>query len=219
MTKMTKRTEIICSEVPFCNTFADIGCDHGYISEELFRQGKCKNIFISDISQACLNKAKKLLKAQIEQGICGYAVSDGFTCVPECEWALIAGMGGEEIIKIISSSPYKQRGLVLQPMKNFDTVRKFLVANGYKILKDYTFFDEGRFYVIITAIIGEDELSPEEVEFGRTNITELPNDFILWATKESELLQNVLKNPKVNANDRLLLEGKIERLKNYAKAN
>ena len=59
---MTSRLEKIFSVIPKCETFADIGCDHGYLAKAVLDSGKCKSAVISDISQKCLEKAKKYAK-------------------------------------------------------------------------------------------------------------------------------------------------------------
>ena len=98
---MTDRLEKIFALIPNCDTFADIGCDHGYIANAMLKQGKAKKVIIADISAKCLEKAEQLLKESIENGSAISVVSNGFDKVPENDVSLIAGMGGEEICDII----------------------------------------------------------------------------------------------------------------------
>lgn len=48
--------------VPECEVFADIGCDHGILSEYIISSGKAKKVLASDISENSLAKAKERCK-------------------------------------------------------------------------------------------------------------------------------------------------------------
>ena len=133
---MTKRLNQLFSLISKCRTFADVGCDHGFISKMVLDTEKAEKVIISDISKPSLKKAENLLKNYGDRVIS--VVSDGFNSYDDKpDQAIIAGMGGEEIIKILSSSEFVPDRLILNPMKNADKVRRFLHSVGYKILKDY----------------------------------------------------------------------------------
>lgn len=175
---MTDRLEKIFSEIDPCHIFADVGCDHGYVSYAMLKSGKCKKAIITDVSEKCLDKARKLLSAYIEDGSAESYVSDGFDKITYCDLALIAGMGGEEVVKILSKSKFLPDKLCLQPMKNTPKLRSYLVLNGYKIDKDYVFYSGNKFYDLITVSKGKDVLTEDEIAFGRTNLKERSKDFI-----------------------------------------
>ncbi|MBQ9756269.1 MAG: SAM-dependent methyltransferase [Clostridia bacterium] len=169
---MTDRLNKIFSELESCKIFADVGCDHGYMAKAMISSGKAQKVIISDVSAKCLTKAQELLKEELLSGKAESVVSNGFEKVGKCDLALVAGMGGEEIIGIINNAPFLPERLVLQPMKNADKVRICAVKHGYKILKDYVFYSAGAYYDLIVLEKGEDALSQDEIEFGRTNIKE-----------------------------------------------
>lgn len=175
---MTERLTIIYNEIPTCETFADIGCDHGYIAKAVLDGNKANKVIVSDISEKCLNKARELLKDYVEAGRVESRVSDGFSSVGKCSVALIAGMGGEEIISIMENAEFLPETLIIQPMKNCDKARYRAVELGYRIEKDFVFKAGGKFYDLIVLNKGEDCLTAEEAEFGRTNLQELGADFI-----------------------------------------
>ena len=156
---MNGRVSKIVSEIPRVKTFADIGCDHGYASLYMLKSNKCDKVVFSDISEKCLDKARSLLRDFILEGKAEGVVSDGFNNLPEVDLALIAGMGGEEIVKIFNNAKSLPVGLVIQPMKNPEKVREYLVNNGYKIVKDYTFKSQRKYYDLIRAERGEDSYS------------------------------------------------------------
>ena len=179
---MTKRLERIFSEIPACKSFADVGCDHGFIAEAMLKGGKCDFVTISDISEPSLQKAKKLLYPYLQKGMVTAICTDGLKGV-DCttEAVLIAGMGGEEIIKILLESPFLPPILVLQPMKNVDKVRKELFALGYGIEKDYLFYDK-KYYNLLVCRLGKqcEEYSEKELIFGRDNLKYRSDDFMLY---------------------------------------
>ncbi len=141
------RIEILCSYIDACESFADVGCDHGYCAEHALKSGKCRRAVITDISAKCLEKAETLLAPYIKSGVCKPVCCDGLAGVPtDTEQVLIAGMGGEEIIKILTEGFIPEK-FILQPMKNADKLRKFLIESGCKITVD-DIFKEEEYYII-----------------------------------------------------------------------
>ena len=136
---MTKRLKEICAHIPKCAVLADVGCDHGYCAQYALESGLAQKVYITDISEKCLEKAISLLQKEIDEGRCIPLVGDGLSVLPEPAAVLIAGMGGEEIIKILTGQlpPI----FLLQPMKNSEKLRRFLLERGANITLDYTFED------------------------------------------------------------------------------
>ena len=63
----------------------------------------------------------------------------------------IAGMGGENIISILSASPeiaHHASKIILEPQKNIDKVKLFLDENSYAILEEKNVFSDGKYYTI-----------------------------------------------------------------------
>ncbi len=191
---MNRITELYSRLRP-CRLFADIGCDHGFVAELAVKNGIAEKVYISDISAKCLAKAEKLLAVHIRTGTVESYVSDGFAAFEETpDQALIAGMGGEEIVRILSEAKELPERLVLQPMKNASAVRRFLTQNGYKLLEDVT-FREVKFYDVICAERGKDELTPDEEFFGRTNLETRPEAFLEKIGNEIADIGEYLKKP------------------------
>lgn len=213
---MTERLKEIFSLLPVCDSFADVGCDHGYISEAMLKSGKCKRAVMSDVSEKCLEKARSLNAEYISAGVAEAVLSDGLKKVPVSECVLIAGMGGEEIIKILSEAPFAPDKIILQPMKNADKLRGYIVENGYKIVKDYIFFAEGKFYVLISAEKGKDELTEEEREFGRTNLIEPTEAFVRYISEEISRKIKFASAGELSEEKRKEFLSDAERLKKYA---
>ncbi len=212
---MTERLREIFSQIPVCKVFADIGCDHGYVAKAMLDGNKCQKVIISDVSAKCLSKAEQLLANYLAQGRAESVVSDGFDKVGECDCALIAGMGGEEIVNILKKTTRLPDSLVLQPMKNADKVRLTAVSLGYKIITDYVFSSGRIFYDLIVLQRGADKLTSEEVEFGRTNLIEKGCAFVDSIRNRIDVLQKCLDNPLVSESVAENMQKEIERLKKY----
>ena len=208
---MTERLKIIFDNIPACSVFADIGCDHGYVSKAMLVSGKAKKVVASDVSAKCLQKAESVLKENIDRGNAKCVVSNGFEKIEFCDCALIAGMGGEEITDIMLKAKFLPETLVLQPMKNCDKVRLCAVKAGYKIEKDFVFKSGGKFYDLMVLVIGEDSLTEEEIEFGRTNLLKRPSAF------KERLLVQIEKLKKYSAQDGLDEDAKAQMLRKMEK--
>lgn len=217
--RIRERIEEITSVIPRCKVFADVGCDHGYAAEKALKSGRCEKAVVSDVSEKCLMKARSLLSDYIAKGRAIAVLSDGFKNLPPCDVALIAGMGGEEIAKIISDAAKDgyvlPETLVLQPMKNADKVRALLAESGYRLEKDYLFYVGDKYYFLIKAVRGADVLSDEEREFGRTNVNELPPDFIRYVKEELGKFAPISAQCGETGCGREKIDDKIKRLKKY----
>ena len=189
--KHSKRIHTICKELPEVKTFADIGCDHGYIAEYMLKNGLCERAYISDISRESLKKAEKLLAEFIAAGRCVPVCADGLSGIHEpCDLVLIAGMGGEEIVHILEGHDLPAR-FALQPMKNSEKVREFLISRGAKITRDFTFQD-GKFYDFIAGVnAGGDNYTDFELRFGRDNLLNPSDEFLKMIYAERSKLRRL----------------------------
>lgn len=213
------RLDVLFELVESGELFADIGCDHGYIAERVLKENKFEKVIISDISKKSLQKAVELLKPYGDRVTA--VVSDGFENIELLpDEVMIAGMGGEEIVKIISNAKSLPKRLVLAPQKNSDKVRELLVNLGYKILKDFTFKDKNKFYDAIKAVEAEEEFedySQNEYLYGRDNLKEMPDAFKEKLTIEMNLYRGVLENETASDLSKAEAKEKIEKLREVLK--
>ena len=166
-------------------TIADIGSDHGYLAEILARNEKISKVIASDISEDCLNKTKKLIYdnnlTKIETRL-----GDGLKPFDKVDIAVLAGLGGYEIINIISyqnisnNNDIKARYFVLMPSQNTLELREWIFKNNIGIIRDYIVESCNRFYsilVIDVEMCNKIERSDFNLFFGKDNKLENP-DFI-----------------------------------------
>jgi tRNA A22 N-methylase len=159
------RIDELCAYLLPCGTFADVGCDHGYCTQFMLEHDLCERAILSDISAKSLAKAEKLLAPYVASGRVQAVVCFGLDNIPrDTDEVLIAGMGGEEILAILKRGFIPKR-FVLQPMKNADLVRAYLLQNGCTIERDDLFFD-GKFYFAISGTSPHKEAEGTQAQKG-----------------------------------------------------
>ena len=218
MIKLSNRLLQIYNNLPNCEVFSDIACDHGYLTYQMLKEKKCKRAIFSDISAKCLKKAQTLMQQYVEQDVAEGVVSDGFDKVKESDLSLIAGLGGEEICLILNKAKSLPNTLVLQPMKNAPKVRELLNKLNYYIEKDYTFYAEKEFYDLIVAYknVGDKQVLTEDMLlFGKTNVESKPKAFLDKLAIEKSNLQKYLTFDKMNELSKEQLKSRLKRIEKY----
>ena len=84
---------------------------------------------------------------------------------------MIAGIGGEEILKILQNA-YIPEKFVFQPMKNAERLRVYLLEQGCSIIADDVFTDGKKYYFVIKGTRTGDKAGYTEAqtEFGRDSL-------------------------------------------------
>jgi len=217
-----KRIDTLCSLLQKTDVFADVGCDHGYCSEYMLKNGLCEKAILSDISKGSLAKAETLLAPYIRAGKATSVLGDGFLGVPDdVGEVLIAGMGGSEIVSILSDKKhgFMPKRFVFQPMHDAEKVRRYILANGGYIDRDFTFQDV-KFYEVICGGRCEDRgqvcvemaYTDAEYEFGKENLAYFPAAFVARMRKLIANIDKYLKEPNLQESSREDLLRKKERL-------
>ncbi|MGN1208098.1 MAG: tRNA (adenine(22)-N(1))-methyltransferase [Christensenellales bacterium] len=191
---LSTRLENIVKLCDNVSTIADIGCDHGYVSAELILSNKCDRVIATDISERSLNKAIRFCDSLNINNYISFRQGDGFGVIyksDKVKQAVIAGMGGMEIIKILENKKINLTNFVLQPMRDVVKLRQYLIDNHYKILLDYLVFEDGIYYNIIKVTKGRNNLKPMEIYFGKDNFdwnSEVFKDYLLSEKEKLESL-------------------------------
>lgn len=214
-----KRISTLCSLLVPSETFADVGCDHGYCTEYMLKNGLCRKAIFSDISKGSLQKAQTLLSDYVQSGVAIPVLGDGFYGVPsDIDQVLIAGMGGAEMTSIMQDRTHGfiPKRFVLQPMHDTERLRAYLLHSGAKLLRDYTFYD-GKFYDVLVGEYSKEnrqvcDYSESELEFGRENLRERGEAFIARTEKLLAATLRYLQNPSLQEESKTQLEKRKERL-------
>lgn len=200
------RVAILCTYLQPCKSFADIGCDHGYVAEYMLKHSLCEKAYITDVSAKCLAKAEKSLAIYIDCGSCISVCCDGLDGVPkDTEFVVIAGMGGEEIIKILKKG-FIPRKFLFQPMKNAKELRKYLLDAGCHLSVDDTFYDGYKYYPVIkgeTHGVASEKYNEKMLAFGRDSLSNPV--FKNYIAAEISKLENYLENDMTESSKNSLL--------------
>ena len=214
-----KRIDTLCSLLIEAKTFADVGCDHGYCSEYMLKNGLCEQAILSDISKGSLAKAETLLAPYLRTGKAVSVLGNGFYGVPcDTDEVLIAGMGGSEIVGILSDKKYgfMPKRFVFQPMHDGEKLRRYILANGGYIERDFTFKD-GKYYEVIVGGRREENATVQayteaEYEFGKENLEKMPTAFTERIEKLIKNIEKYLKEPNLQSESREELLRRKQRL-------
>lgn len=164
----------MCKIVGRTKSFADVGCDHGFVSIYLAYFNKAKQIYACDISENCVDKARANAKKFGVYDKVNFVVSNGLESlnVNYLSTVLIAGMGGEEIVKIIQnkSAKLKIKNFILQPATKVLYLKQWLTENGFKIQKDEILEEKNKFYCFLKIKRGKSKLNKLELLFGKKNL-------------------------------------------------
>lgn len=171
---LPKRLALAAELVPSCVCFADVGCDHGYLSVYLLETGRVQRAIASDVNESPLASAEANLSAA---GLLDRAIlrlSDGFAgyAPAEAQAAAVCGMGGLLISHILEAAdPAFLAGLealILQPQTEPETVRRSVHALGFRIDAERFTEDRGKYYTLIRAVPGEESYTSEwDYRYGR----------------------------------------------------
>jgi len=151
-----------------CRVLADIGTDHAYLPIEAIRAGFCETAIACDIVHGPLKMAEFNIRAAGFAGRIETRLGDGLQPLApnEADCITIAGMGGKNIMHILSAAPQTAENarLILQPQHDLEDLRRFLHANSYNILEEKLVHEkskkQSRFYVILIASYTTDLITP-----------------------------------------------------------
>lgn len=190
---LCNRLSFIEKLVGYSPLVIDIGSDHGKLACSLLLNNIAEKVIITDISQKSLNKAVKLINKFGLSGRAKFYCADGFNGITEdIHTAVIAGMGGMEIIGILEKMPPNVKKLILQPMKNADKLRVYLQKRRFFIETDKKVSSGGRYYDIINVDTKEGEaLTENDIIYGKSNLIEKDKVFLDYLQKERRKLERI----------------------------
>lgn len=146
---ISKRLSMISEMIKPYKRIADVGCDHGYLIIEAFKNSNIEYAIAIDNKIGPLNCAKKNIE-KYNYNV-KFSLSDGISDVSEVDAIVIAGMGGLLITKILSNKDklLGVKRLILQANRNNYELRCFLMNNQWKIINEQIVYDDEIYYEII----------------------------------------------------------------------
>ncbi len=153
---LSPRLKIIADSIEGFETMADIGSDHAYIPIYLVLNNRVKSAIATDVNSGPVEIAKKRLRGSKVEAKVDVRRGNGLQVLKpgEAEVVVIAGMGGILIRDILDKDAEvaeSARLLVLQPMRDSDKVRKWLIEHGFDIIDEELVKEQDRIYEVIWA--------------------------------------------------------------------
>lgn len=166
--ELSRRLTAVAGMVTEGNVVCDVGCDHGYVSIYLIKQGISPHVIAMDVRKGPLSHAKKHIDMY---GLCDYIetrLSDGMDELQtgEADTLIMAGMGGRLMEDIITRGMNKVehlKELILQPQSEIGLFRKFLRDNGLKIVEEDMVYEDGKYYSLMRAVSGKQAVCQDTV--------------------------------------------------------
>ena len=217
MIKLDNRLEE-CAKKVKGNYICDIGTDHGYLPAYLIQSGKCEMAIASDIAEKPLEYARRTAEKYGVSEKTKLIISDGLNNIPETEPItdiVIAGMGGETIIKILENCPLglRNRNFILQPMTKADLLRKNLYLLGFRLESETAVQEKDFIYTVMSVKYTgiRFEISEKSAETGKFDYT--LESSLKYAEKRKKKYELILMSLKKSRNINTELARKAEDMK------
>lgn len=157
--QLQPRLQLLADMVPQGCRLADIGTDHGYLPVWLLQRGRIEGAIAADIGAEPLAHARRTAAEYGVEGL-SFRLCDGLAGIApeEADTVVIAGMGGETIIAILSAAAWTKDGahtLLLQPMTKTADLRKWLAVNEYRFTEERLVWDKNYLYPVLRVTGGE----------------------------------------------------------------
>ena len=166
--KLSLRLQAAADLVTVRTVAADVGTDHGYLPVQLCTEGIVKRAIAMDLREGPLQRAREHIRTAGLADRIETRLSDGLAALEpgEVDGAVITGMGGILITRILRQSPEVVRELselVLGPQSDILLVRRALEEMHFVIDRETMVKEDGKFYVLIHAVPekGPDGESPD----------------------------------------------------------
>lgn len=171
--KLSKRLQVIADMVPTNIPCADIGSDHGLLVKYLIENNIVPFAYASDNKVGPYNRLTTNLLTLINRGLVEVNLKDGLEDLSEkYRSVVIAGMGGDLIVKIIKSHQNLLKNIdyfLLSPHGNEKEVRECLIELGYMIVDENVVFED-HYYEVILFEKGKCDYHENEMIYGPINL-------------------------------------------------
>ena len=157
MVKLSKRLEALGRLCEAGTVAADVGCDHGYLSIRLIREGIFSRMLAMDLREGPLAAAREHVAEAGLSDCIECRLSDGLRAMQagEAEAMICAGMGGPLMQRILEQDIDKVRRmkqLVLQPQSDIGEFRRWLRENGFVTTAEDIITEDGKYYPMMRVV-------------------------------------------------------------------
>ena len=218
--ELSNRLQAVADLLDCHEAIADIGCDHGFVSIYLIESKKASRVLAMDVNKGPLERAKEHVEEKRLSTYIETRLSDGAKAIEfldngdgtsklEVQAALVAGMGGRLMIRIIQDSIDKFTNMdefILQPQSEIPKVRQFIREIGYHIEKENMILEDGKYYPMMKVVKGKGndinsdhipQIIAEKLAEEKFSLQDLYDEYGEWLLKNrNEVLLQFLKFEK-----------------------
>ncbi|MDD4504360.1 MAG: class I SAM-dependent methyltransferase [Clostridiaceae bacterium] len=154
--KLNPRLKIIADSIRGYESIADIGSDHAYLPIYLAKNERIKSAIATDINRGPVEISKERIKIHKVESKVTVRQGNGLEAIKqgETEVIVIAGMGGILIRDILDKDAMVAQSaklLILQPMRDSDKIRRWLLMQSFDIIDEELVKDQDKIYEVIWA--------------------------------------------------------------------
>ena len=194
--RISKRLQAISEFINDKEKIIDIGCDHALLDIYLMENRKGLKLIASDIHEGAYNSALKNIKKYEMENKIKLRLGDGLSVLKknEADTIIIAGMGYNNIIKILSDEEkmLNINKIVIQSNTDIVKLRKKVITLGFRINREVLVKDKDIVYTVIEFLRGHEKYSYNEIYFGPRLMENKDDLFIEYYTKKLLKYENLL---------------------------
>ncbi len=214
--ELSKRLKAVADLLSNHSCVADIGCDHGFLSIYLIQSKKAMRCLAMDINEGPLERAREHIGDRQLSTYIRTRLSDGAKeirllpasegrMMPEVQAAVLAGMGGRLMIRILEESLDKfsvMEEFVLQPQSEIPQVRAYIRSIGHRIVEEDMVLEDGKFYPImkVRRIASSEQISHEDCRlfdrYGESLLRRRHPVLRLFLEREEQVYREILEELK-----------------------
>ncbi|WP_335869394.1 tRNA (adenine(22)-N(1))-methyltransferase [Bacillus sp. 2205SS5-2] len=197
--KLSKRLEKVASFIPHESRLVDIGSDHAYLPCYAVKAGIVNFAIAGEVVEGPYESAKHQVQQLRLENHIRVRLGSGLEVISrgEVNVITIAGMGGTLISSILEEGKEKLVGnerLILQPNVSAISIRKWLMKNGWAVVKEEILEEENKIYEIVVAEKGDSyQLTEKELLLGPILIKENNDIFKKKWQQECDQWKRILK--------------------------
>ena len=164
---LSKRLASIKSFVESNDKIVDVGCDHGYLSIELYEKKLCNSIIATDINKNALENAKKNIR---ERNLnIRTVLTDGLKNISTKDYdtVIISGMGTNTILHILNNKEKLKnvKKIILQSNNNRVELREEMQKIGYYLKDENIVYENKKYYITMLYIKSNEKNTKNEIRY------------------------------------------------------